>query len=295
MILIMKDIEKIRHLVGEISSEQLVHVDCAVTDELGAFMPIAGQCYYAITPEHTHPVWSFIVSFDSNCRTRIGTTMYDSTPSTIFAMEPGIPHQELPSETVSRYIAVMIDTRYLQEQIAVYKKSIAEIQTAMICPSSQRLIDELKEFMTEYEEAAPGYEQLLKASALKITHLIIRQFLDLNHPSSLIMHRMSVNKALEFLNEHYGEKISINDLANAANCSTSHFSRIFKDETGIAPSDYIMKVRLDYAKRMLRSDEKTLTQIALDCGFNSSSYFSHCFSHAFNVSPSDFKKSLELS
>jgi AraC-like DNA-binding protein len=291
----MKDLEKICHLVGEITPEQLIHVDCAVTDELGAFMPIAGQCHYAITPEHIHPGWSFIVSFDSYCRTRIGSTIYDSIPSTIFAMEPDIPHQELPSETVSRYIAVMIDTRYLEEQFAVYKKSIRDIHNAMICPSSQRLIDELKEFMTEYEEAVPGYEPLLKASALKITHLIIRQFFDLKHPGSVIMHRMSVNKALEFLNEHYGEKIALNDMATAANCSASHFSRIFKEETGIAPSDYIMKVRLDYAKRMLRSDEKTLTQIALDCGFNSSSYFSHCFSRAFNISPSDFKKSLEIS
>jgi AraC-like DNA-binding protein len=291
----MKDLERIRHLVGEITSEQLVHVDCAVTDELGTFMPIAGQCHYAITPEHTHPGWSFIVTFDSNCRTRVGTTVYDSTPSTIFALGPDIPHQELPSEIVARYIAVMIDTTYLQQQFRIYNRSIDEIHNAMIRPSSQRLIDELKEFMAEYEEAVPGYEPLLKASALKITHLIIRQFLDLQHPGSIIMHRMSVNKALEYLNEHYGEKISINDMATAANCSVSHFSRIFKEETGIAPSDYIMKVRLDYAKRMLRSDEKTLTQIALDCGFNSSSYFSHCFSRAFNISPSDFKKSLELS
>ncbi|HEX2958835.1 MAG TPA: AraC family transcriptional regulator [Chitinispirillaceae bacterium] len=291
----MKDIEKIRYLVGEISSEQLVHVDCAVTDELGAFMPIAGQCHYAITPEHTHPGWSFIVSFDSYCRTKIGTTIYDSVPSTIFSLGPGIPHQELPSETVPRYIAVLIDTTYLQQQLAVYKKPINEIHNAISCPSSQRLIDELKEFMTEYEEAAPGFESLLKASALKITHLIIRQFLDLKPPGSVIMHRMSVNKALEFLNAHYGEKISINDMASAANCSVSHFSRIFKEETSVAPSDYIMKIRLDYAKRMLRSDEKTLTQVALDCGFNSSSYFSHCFSRTYNISPSDYKKSFELS
>ncbi len=291
----MKDIQKIRHLVGDITSEQLSCIDCAVTYELGAFMPLAGQCHYAITPEHTHPGWSFIVSFDSNCRTRIGTTFFDSIPSTIFALGPEIPHQELPSETVSRYIAVMIDTVYLQQQFSVYKKSVSEIHSTMTCPSSQRLIDELKEFMTEYEEAAPGYESLLKASALKITHFIIRQFLNLKHPDSVIMYRMSVNNALEFLNEHYAEKISIHDMATAANCSVSHFSRIFKEETGIAPSDYILKVRLEYAKRMLRSDQKTLTQIALNCGFNSSSYFSYCFSRAFNISPSDYKKSLEIS
>jgi AraC-like DNA-binding protein len=290
----MKDIEKIRNLVGEITPEQLVYVDCAVTREVGAFMPIAGQCHYAISPEHTHPGWSFIVSFDSYCRTRIGETIYDSIPSTVFVLPPYIPHQELPSDIVSRYIAVMIDTGYLNRQLARYNKSTNDLQAAMHCRSTQRLIDELKEFMTEYEEAAPGYESLLDAGALKITHLLIRQLLDIKPTADAITHRMSVNKAIEFLNEHYGEKLSINDLATAANCSASHFSRIFKDETGLSPSDYIMQVRLDYAKRMLRADDKTVTQIALDCGFNSSSYFSHCFTRAFQISPSDFKNLLGI-
>jgi AraC-like DNA-binding protein len=289
----MKDLEKIRLLVGEITPEQLVYVDCAVTDEMGVFMPVAGQCQYAITPEHTHPGWSFIVTFDSYCRTRVGEKIYDSIPSTVFVMSPSVPHQELPSDTVSRYIAVMIDTDFFQKQLSIYNKSVEAIPSIMTCSSTQRLIDELKEFMTEYEEAAPGYEHLLEAGALKITHLLIRQILDIKHPQGIIMHRMSVNKALEYLNEHYGEKISVNDLATAANCSISHFSRIFKEETGFSPSDYIMQVRLDYAKRMLRADEKTVTQIALDCGFNSSSYFSQCFTRTYQISPSDFKKSLE--
>ncbi|NLE02798.1 MAG: AraC family transcriptional regulator [Fibrobacter sp.] len=290
----MQDIQKIQRLVGYITKEHLIHVDCAVTDELGVFMPVAGQCYYAIAPAHTHPGWSFIVAFDCNCRTAVGEKIYDSIPSTVFVLPPEIPHQELPSETVSRYIAVIIDPKFLQQQLAVYNKSTSDLNAAMICPTSQRLIDELKEFLTEYEEAAPGYEILLKAGALKITHLLIRLLLNIKHNGSIVQHRMSVNKALDFLNEHYGEKISVADLAAAANTSVSHFSRIFKDETGVSPSEYIMQVRLDYAKRMLRADEKNITQIALDCGFNSSSYFSHCFTRAFQISPSDFKKSIEI-
>jgi AraC-like DNA-binding protein len=210
-------------------------------------------------------------------------------------MAPDTPHQELPSETLSRYVAVMIDTRFLQAQLAVYGTSPGDIRNAMVCPSNQRLIDELKGFMTEYEEAVPGFDAMMKASALKITHLVIRQFLEVKRPDCVIVHRMAINKALDFLNEKYGEKISIHDLASSAGCSVSHFSRLFKHETGIAPSDYVMKVRLDCAKRMLRTDEDSVTQIGLACGFNSSAYFSHCFSRAFGVSPSDYRKALELS
>jgi AraC-like DNA-binding protein len=77
-----------------------------------------------------------------------------------------------------------------------------------------------------------------------------------------------------------------------ANLSPSRFSRVFKEETSMSPVEYIMQTRLDCAKRMLRSNEKTLSEIALECGFNSSSYFYQCFMRTFNISPSDFRKSI---
>jgi len=64
----MKDLDKIRALVGCITAEQLKYVDYAVSDRVGVFMPVAGQCGYAITKKHTHPAWSFIFCFDSRCR-----------------------------------------------------------------------------------------------------------------------------------------------------------------------------------------------------------------------------------
>lgn len=286
----MKDLSKIRRLVGEITQEQLVYVDCAVSDTVGVFMPVAGQCKYATQPEHTHPGWSFIVSFDSSCATRIGGKIINSVPSTTSVLPPAVPHQELPSESVARYIAVMVDRDYFDKQLSVYNCPGDIFNPGSTCTTNRRLVDALKEFLTEYEEAAPGYEQLLAAAGLTITHLIIRQFLFLNKKQGTAAYRMSVTHAIEYCNAHYGEKISVSDLAMVANCSESHFSRIFREETSMSPVDYLMHVRLDCAKRMLRVNEKTVTEIALSCGFGSSSYFSQCFTKKFKTSPSDFRK-----
>jgi transcriptional regulator GlxA family with amidase domain len=155
-------------------------------------------------------------------------------------------------------------------------------------------VDALKEFITDYEEAAPGYRQLLDAGSLKLTHLLIRSLFNLSRPNEKLLHRMSVTRAIEFLNGHYGEKITVDDLAHVANLSTSHFSRVFKEETTMSPIEYIMHTRLDCAKRLLRGNEKTLSQIALECGFNSSSYFYQCFTRTFHISPSDFRKSMTI-
>lgn len=286
----MKDLDKTRQLVGCITAEQLKYVDYAVSDRVGVFMPIAGQCGYAITKDHTHPAWSFIFCFDSKCRIRFRGINLTPDPSTVFVLSDSDPHQELPSETVSRYIAVLINTQFLQQQLVEYNLSLNALTSGMTCKINQRLVDALKEFMTDYEEAAPGFSQLLDAGGLKITHLLIRQLFAINKSSNKFQFRMSVTRALEYLNTHYGEKISVEDLARVANLSSSHFSRVFKEQTSMSPIEYIMMTRLDCAKRMLRANEKSLSEIALDCGFNSSSYFYQCFAREFNVSPSEYRK-----
>jgi len=48
-------LDKIKALVGDLTKEQLQHIDCFIGDKVGVFMPISGQCYYAITPAHTIP------------------------------------------------------------------------------------------------------------------------------------------------------------------------------------------------------------------------------------------------
>lgn len=51
----MEDLDKIQKLVGDITDEDLKHVDCSVSDVLGIFVPSTGYCKYAVTPNHTHP------------------------------------------------------------------------------------------------------------------------------------------------------------------------------------------------------------------------------------------------
>lgn len=289
----MKDFNLVQKLVGNITPEQLRHVDCAVADHLGVFMPVAGQCYYAISPEHIHPTYLFTITFDTYSRIKIGRTIYESIPSTVSVIPPDTPHQELPSDTVSRYLAVMIDKVYFERQLDIYKLSMNREMYGKPIRVTERLVSAVKEFLAEYEEEAPGYQHLLAASTQTITHLLIRLLFNLSREDKKITSRMSVNKAIEYINTHYNKKITTTDLAHVACLSPSHFTRIFKSETGFSPTDYIMKTRLDMAKRRLRIGDTPVTTIALECGFNSSSYFSHCFIRAFNISPSQFKKTMQ--
>ncbi|MDG5816521.1 AraC family transcriptional regulator [Chitinispirillales bacterium ANBcel5] len=286
----MKDLSLIQNLVGTVSAEQLRYVDCAVNKNLGVFMPLAGQCYYAITPEHTHPAYMFLISFDSNCRTKFSGRTIQSHPSTVVMIPPDMPHQELPCDIIPRYFAVMINKSFFESHLSLYKTALNPDCFGRAFKVNDRIVSSVKEFLNEYEDQAPGYELLLHSSAQTITHLLIRLLLQRSGRGEKISFRMSINRAVEFIWAHYGEKMTLADLSRVACLSPSHFARLFKTETGLSPGDYILKTRLDCAKRMIRAGDYCISEIALRCGFNSSSYFSHCFRREFSQSPLQFKK-----
>jgi AraC family transcriptional regulator len=281
----------IRALVGDITDAPFAHIDFAVTEDFGLFVPVSGQCYYAVTAAHTHPSYSFVVSFDDLCQVEVDGVIRRSRAGTFSAFAPGVPHQELPLETPSRYVAVMIRPEYLEQQLAVYDRPLPVLRGEAF-ESTPRLVAALREFMSEYEERAPGYGALLAATGQKITHLIIRQVLATPKTDEKVDYRMATNDVVEFMHTHLDEKLTLTELARVGRLSVSQFARVFKDELGVAPIEYLQELRLLRARRRLRDTDESITSVALGCGFNSSSYFSRCFQGRFSVSPSAFRKSL---
>lgn len=286
-------LETIQALVGDITAEPFDHVDYAVTRNVGLFVPVGGRCYYAVSPAHTHPAYSFVVSFDDFCRVEVDGKIIRSQPGTFSAFSPDVPHQELPEETPSRYVAVMVRRTYFEEQFSTYGEPPPMLR-GEIFPSTPRLIAALREFMAEYEEQVPGFVPLLDAAGLKITHLIIRQIHSVAKLDEKVDFRMAANHAVEFMHKNLGEQLTLTDLARVSRLSPSRFARVFKAELGVAPIEYLQELRLLRAKRLLKDADNTVTEIALACGFNSSSYFSRCFQRRFGTSATAYRKFLGL-
>jgi AraC family transcriptional regulator len=98
-----------------------------------------------------------------------------------------------------------------------------------------------------------------------------------------------VNLAIDHIVGHLDEPLRLRDLARVAMLSPFHFHRVFQALIGSTPADFVQRLRLDKALRLLsRSRRPSLTTIALDCGFSSSSDFSRCFKRRFGIPPSRF-------
>jgi AraC-like DNA-binding protein len=96
-----------------------------------------------------------------------------------------------------------------------------------------------------------------------------------------------VDSIIRYMMEHYAEALSLDDLCAKARISRSYLGSLFKKVTGRSPVDYLIEIRVNQAKAMLR-DGYQVSEVALKTGFSDLFYFSKCFKKREGISPSGY-------
>lgn len=96
--------------------------------------------------------------------------------------------------------------------------------------------------------------------------------------------RRAVRQVCEYINENYGQNFSLQDLARLVNLSPFHFSRVFSQETGMAPHGYLIQVRIKKAQRDLLKG-KPIADAAYRAGFADQSHFTRFFKKIVGITP----------
>lgn len=287
-----REITTIRRLVGEVTEWHLRFVDCYVGSTIGVFVPVAGPCYYSVTPDHSHPGYSFILTFDTYARVAVKDGLLRSQPGQVLAIVPEAIHHEVIEDEFPRYIAIFIERNFFEEHLKIYSSLAVNSLDFRVFAAGKELIGLLREFMDEYEARLPGFERLLDAVGLRITHSLLRAVHGISAEPTRIGSRVEIHRAIEYLQTHAGENVSVAKLAEVAAMSQSHFNRVFRLETGVSPHAYLVRVRLERGKMLLRSGEHSITEIAFLCGFTSSSHFSNSFRGHYNLTPTEYARLL---
>ena len=102
-------------------------------------------------------------------------------------------------------------------------------------------------------------------------------------------------RALDYINLHYSERMSVEDVAQYIGKSNNYFSSHFKKGLGISFVDYLNLIRVNHAKRMLRQTDHMTYEIAEYVGYNDYKYFSTVFRRIVGVSPSEYRKGMDSS
>lgn len=102
-------------------------------------------------------------------------------------------------------------------------------------------------------------------------------------------------KALRYIRENIGKKISINDLSERCFLSDDHFTRLFKQEMNDTPIDYINRKKIENAQRMLVLNDKPVKDIACSLAFENIPYFNRLFKQLVGKTPTEYRDSFRLS
>src|SRR6516164_7449579 len=102
-----------------------------------------------------------------------------------------------------------------------------------------------------------------------------------------------LRKVEDYVRSHLAESISIEKLAELTELSSFHFSRMFKQSTGMTPLQFVIRERMLKAQQLIRETSRSLIEIALEVGYTSPSHFAQVFRRTAGMAPTEFRMLLE--
>jgi AraC family transcriptional regulator len=106
---------------------------------------------------------------------------------------------------------------------------------------------------------------------------------------SLTIGKSQLQRGIEFINEHLESDVSLAEIAGAANMSKFHFAKSFRKAMGISPHQYLIKQRMDRARKMLRAADVSIDEIAVRVGYGNKSHFCTQFRKTVGTTPHRYR------
>ena len=150
-------------------------------------------------------------------------------------------------------------------------------------------------FQEASQPELPGRTLLFDSALIQLSVLLLRALRG-NHTAWAVTTGTprpvwaQIARAVDLIQSCYQDNLSLDDLARAAAMSRYHFLRSFKAHVGITPYAYLQQVRLRTAASLLQASSRSITEVALACGFTSSSRFSAVFRRFYQYSPSMYRR-----
>ncbi|MCI8553390.1 MAG: AraC family transcriptional regulator [Clostridiales bacterium] len=236
----------------------------------------------------------------------IGSQRYDIAPGDIFLFNNTEPHGLiLPDSDTLENMVIHFNPSFLWNSLSndmdynfllVFferSKSFSH-RLDRTNPATERIFRLICDMGQEFEEKNLCYELLIKIKLQTIFTEIIRHYdyVDIKKP----VHPLSegdisqLNKVLEYIDSHLDSEIRLAQLADIAHVSPAYFSTLFKRFNGQSPVEYIVHKRVQRAVEYIRTTGKSLTDIAMSCGFNNSTNFYKAFRKVTGHTPAYYRR-----
>lgn len=133
-----------------------------------------------------------------------------------------------------------------------------------------------------------GYQGIIKSEVVEIVILLHRYHILQSQTTKQFPEWL--HTAVVYMNQHYDEIRSLNEISQKVNVTHTHFCRVFKQFTGQTPVDYLNYIKISHAELLLKQNAVSITDIAFQTGFGSVAYFSKIFKQYKFCTPGEYRK-----
>jgi len=260
--------------------------------------------------EHSHEYMQVWYVLSGSCEHFINNTSIPLTRGDVFILPPFVSHKiSVDNENGVKIIGCEFLTSFINENIPNDGKWLSLFDFTYIEPflvsnenvrprlhlsgKVQAKVEELmEEMLNEYENEQKYYEINIKAEVLKLLAIIAREYDrndDIENSDIIEKYREAVNKAIDFINNNFTQKIYMDDVCKIAMMSQTYFCYIFKQITGKTMVEYINSLRMKKVIDSLRDSNKSITEICFECGYKDLAYFNKVFKKETGISPRSFR------
>lgn len=163
---------------------------------------------------------------------------------------------------------------------AAVAKLVKCFDTPLICPTEEE--------QTEYKNLLKVLAKCKDSTtfALNLGMLLLK----FSNTSSEQLHEDRISNIVRYINEHFSEIYSLNQIADHMHISKQHLCRLFKQSMNMTLIDYLNKIKIKNACAFLETTDISMTEICLKCGFGSSAYFSTIFKNNTGMTPLKYRQ-----
>lgn len=236
---------------------------------------------------HRHDFFTIEHIIEGECVQYINGKEYHCTQGSIFLLSPFDEHRYVISDSaVIDFICFGDDIVFpevwelLDIDQAPYTAHIDNEVFELMKSDAKMLIDEIENCKSLFQVSAKAIVNKMLVTVLRSASEMCAQ----SHSK-----KADLREAMSYIRYHFREPLTLEGISEIFHVSPSHFCKYFKKNTYMTFKEYLTALRLDYAMRLIKTTDKSISQICAESGFSSPSYFSKMFYRRFGKNPSQIR------
>lgn len=243
---------------------------------------VEAHAIYGKFPLHRHEYYEVECVCSGFGTVKINGVIYDYKPGSIWLSTP-VDFHELDSKGRSEIINLSFRANWIRNDL------INSLSHGTVIQGYDEKI--FHRYLSEYESGSHYSSVYLEASLNCILIDLIRVIESQDTENSLNQTSSAVVKAVKYIRTHFGEPITLDEVAAQVGLSPSYLSSRFHCEMQLPFQNYLVKTRLENAAKSLCSTQNLITDIAIMSGFNNYSNFTKAFKKQYEMTPAQYRKS----